>query len=125
MKEVEGSRGSEKKQGEGVTLERALNVLKGPVLKMTLFLWQKMKATIPITTSSRNRGVRTAMIHRLSGGVFTTAESRPGITYSRPRGNKNIRNENEKNHAHTVLFVQSKLAEKMLISIVCYLVALF
>lgn len=108
-----------------MTLERALNVLKGPVLKMTLFLWQKMKATIPITTSSRNRGVRTAMIHRLSGGVFTTAESRPGITYSRPRGKKNIRNKNEKNHSHTVLFVQSKLAEKMLISIVCYLVALF
>lgn len=105
MKEVE-------KQGEGVTLERALNVLKGPVLKMTLFLWQKMKATIPITTSSRNRGVRTAMIHRLSGGVFTTAESRPGVIYSRPRREKIVETKTKKNHSYTILFVKSKLAKK-------------
>lgn len=86
------------------TLERALNVLKGPVLKMTLFLWQKMKATIPITTSSRNRGVRTAMIHRLSGGVFTTAESRQG-------------------HLHPDLLIQ--MSKKMLLSIFSFCVAVF
>lgn len=58
---------------DSLTLERVLNVLKAPVLKMTLFLLHRMKATMPITTINRKRGVRTAMIHRLLGGVFTTA----------------------------------------------------
>lgn len=56
-----------------LTLERVLKVLKAPVLKMTLFLLHRMKATMPITTINRKRGVRMAMIHRLLGGVFTTA----------------------------------------------------
>lgn len=55
------------------TFERVLKVLKAPVLKMTLFFWQKMTATMPITTINRKRGVNTAIIHRLLGGVFTTA----------------------------------------------------
>lgn len=55
------------------TLERVLKVRKAPVLKMTLFFWQKMKATMPITTINRKRGVSIAIIHRLLGGVFTTA----------------------------------------------------
>ena len=50
-----------------------MKVLKAPVLKMTLFLLHKIKATMPITTIKRKRGVSTAMIHRLLGGVFTTA----------------------------------------------------
>lgn len=58
---------------KSLTLERVLKFLKAPVLKMTLFLLQRMKATMPITTINRKRGVRTAMIHRLLGGVFTTA----------------------------------------------------
>lgn len=50
-----------------------MKVLNAPDLKMTLFLLHRMKATIPITTISKKSGVRTAMIHRLLGGVFTTA----------------------------------------------------
>lgn len=50
-----------------------MKVLNAPDLKMTLFLLQRMKATIPITTINKKRGVRTAMIHKLLGGVFTTA----------------------------------------------------
>lgn len=53
-----------------------MKVLKAPVLKMTLFLLHKMNATMPITTINRKRGVRTAMIQRLSGGVLTTATNR-------------------------------------------------
>lgn len=67
------NKGEEKKKMERLTLERDLKVLKAPVLKMTLFLLHRMKATMPITTINRKSGVRTAMIHRLLGGVFTTA----------------------------------------------------
>lgn len=62
------------------TLARVLKVLKAPVLKITLFFWQKMKATMPMTTISRKRGVRMARIHRLLGGVFTTAANTPEKT---------------------------------------------
>ena len=55
-----------------------MKVLKAPLLKMTLFFLQRMKATIPITTMSRKSGVSTAMIHRLLGGVFTTAADTGG-----------------------------------------------
>ena len=55
------------------TLERVLKVLKALVLKMTRFLLQRMKATMPNTTNSSATGVITASSHRLPGGVFTTA----------------------------------------------------
>lgn len=50
-----------------------MKFLKAPVLKMTLFLLHRIKDTMTTTTISRKRGVRTAMIHKLLGGVFTTA----------------------------------------------------
>lgn len=69
-------RGNVKKRLKCVTLDRVLKVLNAPDLKMTRFLLHRMKATIPITTINKKRGVRTAMIHRLPGGVFTTAACR-------------------------------------------------